>query len=237
MNTAPTTTLRERLASPLTWHYVGFAILLIVTIGLAIRVGLDWVATNGRSTDALAGKQVELKAMDLETAPLRGLDKKVELSRAQVQEFYSKRIPLNYSSIASRIGELEVKSGVRLSRMQYSQGLPGADLTEISLDAGISGGYPDIMRFINSLERDQTFFVIRAMQLAGQQGGQVNLRLRVSTWLRPADAAASGLPSTQKLEEQNAPSDQPINASPNQGAFNSHPPSLRVPQPVRTEGE
>jgi hypothetical protein len=34
------------------------------------------------------------------------------------------------------------------------------------------------------------------MSLAGQQGGLVNLRLRVSTWLRPADAAASGLPAT-----------------------------------------
>jgi hypothetical protein len=201
MSISPATTWRERLASPLTWHYVGFAILLVLAIGLAIRVGLDWAATNGRSTDALAGKQVELKAMDLETAPLRGLDKRVVLSREQIQDFYNRRIPPNYSSIATRIGELEVKSGVRLSRLQYSQGLPGADLIEISLDAGISGSYPDIMRFINSLERDQTFFVIRAMQLAGQQGGQVNLRLRVSTWLRPADAAASGLPSTQKLEE------------------------------------
>ena len=237
MSTAPTATFRERLASPLTWHYVGFGILLVLAVALAIRVGLDWVATNGRSTDALAGKQVELKAMDLETAPLRGLDKKVALSREQVQEFYSKRIPLNYSSIAGRVGELEVKSGVRLSRMQYSQGLPGADLTEISLDAGISGEYPEIMRFINSLERDQTFFVIRAMQLAGQQGGQVNLRLRVSIWLRPADAAASGLPSTQKLDEQNASPSAPDTASPNQGALNSLPSSIRPSGLARTEGE
>jgi hypothetical protein len=51
------------------------------------------------------------------------------------------------------------------------------------------------MRFVNGLERDQNFFVIRAMSLTGQQGGLVNLRLRVSTWLRPADAAASGLPA------------------------------------------
>jgi hypothetical protein len=64
------------------------------------------------------------------------------------------------------------------------------------MDAGISGAYPEIMRFVNSLERDQTFFVIRAMALTGQQGGMVNLRLRVSTWLKPADAAASGLPPT-----------------------------------------
>jgi hypothetical protein len=69
------------------------------------------------------------------------------------------------------------------------------------MDANISGGYPQIMRFVNSLERDQTFFVIRGMQLTGQQGGLVNLRLRVSTWLRPADAAASGLPSTPESND------------------------------------
>ena len=55
-----------------------------------------------------------------------------------------------------------------------------------------------IMRFVNAVERDQTFFVIRAMALTGQQGGLVNLRMRISTWLRPADAAASGLPRPSK---------------------------------------
>jgi hypothetical protein len=64
------------------------------------------------------------------------------------------------------------------------------------MDASISGDYPQIMRFVNALEHDQTFFVIRGMSLAGQQGGQVNLRLLVSSWLRRADAAASGLPPT-----------------------------------------
>ncbi len=88
-----------------------------------------------------------------------------------------------------------MKSGVRLSRLLYTQGAPSGDLTEISLDAGISGDYPQIMRFVNGLERDQTFFVIRAMALTGQQGGLVNLRLRVSTWLRASDVP-SGLPQT-----------------------------------------
>jgi type IV pilus assembly protein PilO len=210
MTTKPASLWRERLSSPLTWHYAGFAVLLVVVIGLAIRLGLDWVATNGRSTDALAGKQVELKAMDLQTAPLRGLDQRVVASREQIEAFYEQRIPPNYSSISMRVGELEVKSGARLSRVQYTQGPAGEDLTEISLDCGISGSYPDIMHFINSLERDQNFFVIRAMALTGQQGGLVNLRLRVSTWMRPADAAASGLPPTPKLEDEGgSPSTEP----------------------------
>jgi hypothetical protein len=204
MSNRPSSLWRERLASPLTWHFAGFVVLLVLVIGLAVRFGLDWAATNGRSTGALESKQVELKALDLQTAPLRGLDRRVEESRTQIKTFYDKRIPPNYSSIATRVGELQVKSGVRLSRVSYTQAPPGFDLTEISMDAGISGGYPEIMRFVNSLERDQTFFVIRAMALTGQQGGLVNLRLRVSTWLRPADAAASGLPPTPEPGEKGA---------------------------------
>ena len=196
MSAQPASPWRERLKSPLTWHIAGAALLALLTIVLAVRFGLDWAATSGSSTDAMLTRQVQLKGLDLETAPLRGLDKRVAESRSQMQEFFSKRIAPNYSSISTRVGDLEVSSGVRLSRMQYTQGKPGANLTEITLDAGISGEYPQIMRFINGLERDQNFFVIRAMALTSQQGGLVNLRLRVSTWLRPADAEASGLPQT-----------------------------------------
>jgi len=204
VNDKPESLWRERLTSPLTWHYMGFAILLALVITLSVRLGLDWMATNGRSTDALAGKQMELKTLELQTAPLRGLDKRIDASRTQIDDFYKKRIPPNYSSILMRVGELQVKSGVRLSRVQYTQGKPGAELTEISLDAIISGSYPDIMHFVNSLERDQTFFVIRGMGLSGQQGGLVNLRLRVSTWLRPADALDSALPATPESGDDSA---------------------------------
>ena len=189
-----TTTWRERLASPLTWHVAGFAVLLVLAIILAIRLGLDWAAMNSNSGEVLAGKQIQLKTLEIQTAPLRGLDQRVEKSRQQIDAFYKKRIPFDYSVISTRIGALAVSSSVRLSRVQYAQGKPGSALTEISMDAGVSGDYSAIMHFINSLERDQIFFIIRGMQLTGQQGGLVNLRLRVSTWLRPADAAASGLP-------------------------------------------
>lgn len=205
MNNGTSSSWRERLASPLTWHYACFSVLLVAVIGLSVRFGMDWAATSGSSTNALAAKEVQLKALDLETAPLRGLDERVEDSRVEMQAFYAKRIPPNYSSIDRRFGELALNSQVRLSRVQYSQDPPGPDLTEISMDAGITGNYQEIMRFVNSLERDQTFFVIRGLSLTGQQGGLVNLRLKVSTWLRPADAAASGLPLTPQPGDASEP--------------------------------
>ncbi len=188
--------MRERLASPLTWHIAGFAALLVLAIGLAIRLGFDWSAMDTSSQQVLANKQVDLRVLKVQTAPLHDIDKRVEKTRKQVEDFYQKRIPPNYSSIDARINELQVASGVRLTRVQYTQGDQGPGLTEITMDASISGDYPAIMRFVNSIERDPMFFIVRAMGLTSQQGGLVNLRLRVSTWLRPADAAASGLPTT-----------------------------------------
>ena len=75
MSEASTSTaLRERLKSPLTWHLAGFAILLALAIGLGVRLGLDWTATNSRSNDVLLGKQLQLKTLQLQTAPLSGID-------------------------------------------------------------------------------------------------------------------------------------------------------------------
>ena len=202
--TQSSATWRERLASPLTWHMAGFFLLLVLAIALAVRLGLDWAVMDSHSSEVLADKQIQLRALQLQTAPLRGLDQRVEKTRKQLEDFYQKRIPPNYSSIDARIVELYVASGVRLTRVQYTQGTPGPGLTEISLDASISGDYPAIMRFINSLERDPMFFIIRGMALTGQQGGLVNLRLRVSTWLRPADVP-SGLPTTPADNAPQAP--------------------------------
>jgi Tfp pilus assembly protein PilO len=193
---------RERLASPLTWHWVGFAVLLAAVLVLGTRFGLDWAALSGHSNDQLAYKRVQLKALDMQTEPMRGLDKRLDETRNDIKDFYSRRIPASYSSISGEIGQVAVKSGVRMTRVQYAQRLPSNNLSEIDLDSGITGSYPEIMKFMNGLERDKIFFVIRGMNLTGQQGGVVNLRLQVATWLRPADAAASGLPQTEDKTEE-----------------------------------
>jgi hypothetical protein len=55
------------------------------------------------------------------------------------------------------------------------------------MDASMSGQYAPLMHFINGLERSRTFFLINDLTLTGQQGGLVNLRLRLTTYMRASD--------------------------------------------------
>ena len=52
----------------------------VVLSGLAVRFAMDWSATHGSATDAWH-RPGRLKALELQTAPLRGLDKRVVQSR------------------------------------------------------------------------------------------------------------------------------------------------------------
>jgi type IV pilus assembly protein PilO len=83
--------------------------------------------------------------------------------------------------------------------VQYTQVPAITSLVEIRMDASLSGDYPSIMQFINGIERDKTFFVINVLTLNGQQGGLVNLRMRLSTFLPPS--AAVGIPTEEQEEE------------------------------------
>ena len=217
---------RERFLSPVGLHAAGFGILAVATLLLGTRVILDWRATSASNVDAVAAEQLQLKMLEVQTAPLRGLDKKVDLSREQIDQFYAKRIPPSYSAILEQLGTLKAKGPVTLSRVGYTQAKGSGDLIEIRMDAGLSGDYTAIMHFINGLERSQTFFVIRAMSLSGQQSGTVNLRLQFSTWLRPADAAASGIqvdgepgsqPTPQPASDDEGPGVAALDARPSAG--------------------
>lgn len=187
---------RERLRAPLTLHLAGLSALAIVAVVLIVKICMDWAAAAAITNRVEPADKSELAALTMTAVSLQGLDKRIASTQDQINTFLSQRIPASYSSVAARIGELEVQSGVRLSNVQYSQGHPGTVLTEMSIDTAVSGEYPQIMHFVNALERDQSFFVVRAMGLDGQQGGQVNLRLRFSTWLRAEEAASLGLPAT-----------------------------------------
>jgi len=174
--------------STLQWHLVLVGVLMLVCLVLLVRLGLAWSQSSTAQRDRIATQRAQLKAAQLQTAPLRGIEVLVMHSSSASNEFYSERIPATYSAIAGELGKLANEANVKLTRVQYTQGAPFEGLTELRIDASLSGDYAPLVRMISALERDKIFFLINGLTLTGQQSGAVNLRMRVSTYLRPGAA-------------------------------------------------
>jgi type IV pilus assembly protein PilO len=184
----------QSLLSPLNLHWAGVGLLALVNIYLIAHMLFLWHASSSYNADAVARQRIELAQAANAVKPLRGLDAKLAMATAESDRFYRDRLPGSDSQVAGELGVLAKKDGVRLAGAQYMHAavLAGSigELTELRIDARLSGDYRPLVMFLNSLERDKMFFVIKGVTLTGQQSGTVNLRLRLTTYLRggvPAD--------------------------------------------------
>lgn len=173
-------------------HFAGVAVLGLVNLYLIVHMGVAYQQMHSQNDDAVAAQKVMLTTARLGAQPLEGLDAKLDEATSESDAFYRKRLPSAYSQMLSELGDLAKKDRVKLSRVQYGQTpvLEGttAELTQVQMDANLSGDYRPLVVFMNSLERDRMFFLINAIALSGQQSGTVNLRLRLTTYLRAKGA-------------------------------------------------
>jgi Tfp pilus assembly protein PilO len=127
----------------------------------------------------------ELQQKTRQMAPLHGLDGKIATTRRQIAEFYKERFPERDSAISEALGRVAAQSGVKIGQVRYQMKDPEpVGLRPVEIEASLSGDYLQLVRFINSLEREQLFFIVDSVQLAGDQGGQVRLQLQLQTFLK-----------------------------------------------------
>jgi type IV pilus assembly protein PilO len=163
--------------------YVALAALVVIDI-----IAVVMLVTPVAGRDSL--RQQELRQLWLnlkgrESAPWRGLDKKIPQAREDIRTFYRDRLPTGYSGISLELTKLASQSGVNISSEKYTQKdteLPG--LQSVQIEADISGDYIALVKFINALERNTMFFMVDDLQLGGEQNGSIKLGIRIETYLR-----------------------------------------------------
>jgi type IV pilus assembly protein PilO len=207
----PRLTVRTRaMITAMNLHFAGIAILVLLDLYLIVHLFFVWQGLNANDADALYQQQVQLTAAQMAAKPLRGLDTKLVQSTEDADTFYQQRLPYADSQVASEIGTLTRRAGVHWTHAQYAYlpVLTGNDaLTQVSIDASVSGDYRPVVQFINAVERDKVFFVINGINLTGQQTGQVNLRIRLTTFLRPPnpDELTAEMPAVAASETGGKP--------------------------------
>ncbi len=174
------------------WHYGVLVLLALINLTLVVRLIFAWDRAKAGDAASLAQHETEYRAMQLKTRPLRGLDKKIQQAKLDQEAFYEKRFPATDSEILKELGALAVKNNVLLARGQYAHGKLNQDLYELRIDTSLTGDYAPTVRFINDLERDKEFFLIKGIALNGQQNGVVSLRMLLTTYLRAPRGNSSG---------------------------------------------
>ncbi len=176
------------LITPLNLHFAGVAALVLVNLYLLVHMGLAWRSASTKDAAAIAQQNSQLEAASKAAEPLRGLDGKLANATKSADAFYRRRLPYADSQVIAELGALAKKENVKLTRVQYAESpvLEGAvgEATELRMDASLTGEYRSLVQYLNNLERDKQFFLITAVSLTGQQSGTVNLRIKLTTYLR-----------------------------------------------------
>jgi len=196
--TAGAQSLSERTRRLLTLknlHFAGVTVLGAACLYLLAQMAYAWQTAKSEDAGALAQQRIAMQKAEVASRPLAGLDEKLKQATVEADGFYERRLPFADSEVAGELGALAAKQGVKLTRVQYShqpelEGTKG-ELNELRMDASLTGDYRPLVLFINALERDKTFFLIRAVALVGQQGGTVGVRMGLTTYLRAPVGAES----------------------------------------------
>lgn len=192
--------MKRNLFTKLNLHFVLLGLVLALDVFIGMRFALAWRAIRADQSSAFVRQQLRYGQLEAQMQHLQGLPKKVDEADQQAHVFFDQRIAPNYSTIAAALGSIAGKNQVRLSRAAYAPNPAIDGLTEVRIDASLSGQYTQLMHFINDIERDKehVFFIIDNVTLTGQQGGLVNLRLRLTTYLR---AGATDLPPAPPADD------------------------------------
>ena len=164
---------------------IAVAALMLVDVAAVVVLFSPLVGSERSRREQLGQLWKELQVKTRQVEPLRGLDKKVTVARLQIDDFYRDRMPAKDSAISEDLGKLAAQSGVRIGQIKYKvKDAEPVGLRPVQIEADFSGDYLQLVRFINSLERDPLFFIVDSVDLGGEQGGVVKLQMKLEAYLK-----------------------------------------------------
>jgi type IV pilus assembly protein PilO len=164
-------------------------------VTMAVLVGLNVLAVGALAYMMVRGTSLlpaEFKSLHqlvqnkrVAIVPPKTVDERVKEAREQIAHFYEDRFPNSSAAIFETLGKVAGDNHVRLNQASYhvtDADMPG--LRQVAINATLNGNYVEVMKFINALERERTFFIVDSISLGDQQAGNVRLNIRIETYMR-----------------------------------------------------
>ncbi len=165
---------------------ITIAALVVLDVAAVAVLFSPWVGSEAARREQQQQLWNQLQAKTRQVEPLRGMDVKIELARKQIADFYNDRLPAQDYMISEALGKIAADNSVQMGAVRYSmKGDEELGLHPVQIQAQFSGGYLQMVKFINAVERSRVFFIIDSIDLAGApQNGGVQLQLSLETYLK-----------------------------------------------------
>jgi type IV pilus assembly protein PilO len=159
---------------------------MVVADAVAVAILFSPLVGSAESRRKLMNQltfQLAVKSRGVE--PLRGMDKKVDIAKQQIGEFYKERFATRDSDIAEGLGKLAQENGVQIVQARYKQeDAESSGVVPVAIEGDFSADYLQLVRFINALERSKLFYMVDSISLVGERVGPIRLQVKLHSYLR-----------------------------------------------------
>ena len=174
------------------------AIVLLLALLIAADIALGAYTWNLASAEAaqheltLMMRNRDLLKKDIQRA--REIRGHIPAIQKDCDAFEQSLFPENtaYSGINAELDSLAGKSGLHLDSRAFKPKLvKGHDLTELDIDAQVSGDYRGVVRFLNSLQRSTNYYAVEGLTARSQTRSQslkggLQVTVHIKTYYRAA---------------------------------------------------
>jgi type IV pilus assembly protein PilO len=98
-----------------------------------------------------------------------------------------------YSMVSAELGSLAAKSSLRLdNRTIKPKSVKGYNLTELAIEAQVTGDYRGVVRFLNSLQHSENYYAVEGLsarsgpRAPGSSKGTLQVTVHIKTYFRAA---------------------------------------------------
>jgi hypothetical protein len=177
----------------------------VIRLGLGVLLAANLVAAYfvvrpiGGSAQELAQQALEMHSQIRQQQGMldrsRVLVSKIESGRGEGDQFmgsyFLPRRPA-YSTIMGELNDLAVQSKITPRDSAWAlEPVEGSDtLDMLQISANFEGSYPDLVHFVNLLDKSNRLLIIESLNATPQQtGGRLNVMLKLDTFVREDGSA------------------------------------------------
>jgi Tfp pilus assembly protein PilO len=171
--------------------------LLVLLIGADVALGVySWNLASTQSAQQELGimmRNRDLLKKDIQRA--NEIRSHIPAIQEDCDVFEQSLFPetTGYSTVTAELSALAAKSGLRLdSRSFIPKNVKGHDLTELKIDAQVTGDYRGVVRFLNGLQRSDNFYAVEGLSARsatatqGSRRGALQVTVHLKTYFRAA---------------------------------------------------